>query len=120
MSHVYFQCQGTGLLFPGDFRKNWGRGGYGSGLGNEPVSECLETSWNSKVSKPANLQNVDQIMYPVNCPRYPLQRIELKEPAKADQMAILMKDDPNYNKRAEIIREKQMNNKNGLLKAQLK
>jgi len=120
MSHVYFQCQGTGLLFPSDFRKNWGKNGYGSGLGKVPVSECLETDWNSKVAKPANLQSTDQIMFPVACPRYPLQRVELKEAAKPDQMAVLMRDDVKMNKRAQIIRNKQLENKNGLLKASLK
>jgi len=115
----YYQCIGTGLLFPADFVKNWGRDGYGSGLGSKPVSECLETAWDMPAARPKVLINPEQIMIPLGCPKYSLQLVYRDKEAKSEEMAILMKDDPNYTKRAKLIRDKQLANKNGILKHSL-
>jgi len=119
MSSKYYQCMGTGLLFPADYLENWGRDGYGIGLGDAPVSECLETDYVRKVARPANLQSPEQIMYPLACPKYPIQLVIMDKPATKDQMAVLARDDVNMVTRAKIIRDKQLANPNGLLKAQL-
>lgn len=112
-----YRCQGTGLYFPDDYIENWGRN-YGKGLGNRPVSECLQTKWNSPIADPGpNIRNKTQIMFPVGVGFHGIDRVEVEESEFKANRAITMKEDPFMEKRAEIIRNKQMNNKNGRLKA---
>lgn len=113
---VLFQCEGTGLYFPGDYLEMWGRK-YGLGLGPKPISECLETAWHKKIAYPEDLKTVEQIMYPLMNGGHDIGAVILspKDVAKCP-MAVLGINDPFIVKRGKILRQKQLENKNGLLK----
>jgi len=114
---MVFQCNGTGLYFPSDYIEEWGRK-YGHGLGKTVVSECLETAWGQDLAVPKNLRRPEQIMYPLKQGNHGITAVMVTpEEAKGLDYAILMIDDPFGDDRTKIIRDKQMKNKNGLLKA---
>jgi len=113
---VLYQCQGTGLYFPGDYLEMWGRK-YGHGLGKKPVSECLESNYTRKVAFPKKLKNVEQIMFPLEHGNHDIDAVIMSpEEAKKCKPAILMINDPFMQKRGKLLRQKQLDNKNGLLK----
>lgn len=113
---LMFRCSGSGLFFPSDYLQEWGRK-YGIGLGSSPVSECLETDWYANVAIPKNLRTLEQIMYPVYQGNHQVDAFILSpEGAQQAAKAVLFSEDPFMDKRAKIIRDKQMNNVNGKLK----
>lgn len=113
---IRFRCSGSGLFFPADYLKEWGRK-YGHGLGASPVSECLETDWYQECAIPKNMRSVSQIMYPVKQGGHQVDAFILsKEASEQVNMAIKFTDDPFGALRAKIIRDKQLNNPNGRLK----
>jgi hypothetical protein len=114
---LLFMCTHSGLYFPSDYLKEWGRK-YGHGLGASPVSECLETLWEHPVANPKNLRSADQIMYPVGHHYGQVDAVIMPAAeAKTATSAIFMIEDPYMELRSRIIREKQMKNPNGRLKA---
>lgn len=120
---ICFRCSSSGLYYPADYLKEWGRK-YGYGLGQEVVSECLETIWQAPPAKPKNMISPTQIMYPVGHHRaqvdaYIMKAEDYKTLVKGNEIihAITMQEDPNIVLRSRIIREKQLKNKNGLLRS---
>jgi len=114
---MVFQCNGTGLYFPPDYIKMWGRF-YGHGLGKAVVSECLETKWEAPLAVPKSLRHPSQIMYGVGQGGHQVSAIMMKpEEMKSVEGAVLMIDDPFIDKRGKIMRIIQMDNPNGKLKA---
>lgn len=107
---VVFQCGHSGLYFPSDYVKEWGRS-YGIGQGPDPVSEVLDSDYHT--APPAitpEIQSFDQIMHPVgNCCAQMDLDLVAKEVFEANQ-AIAAKDDPRMKRRCEIVREKQLLN----------
>jgi len=118
-----FRCAGTGLFFPSDYLENWGIK-YGFSLGRDPVSECLETMWSVGVVMPKDFKSEEQLMYPVRQGNHQVDAFVMTKAAadnikRTGQMAILGIDDPFMIKRAKIIRNKQLKNKNRLLQTYL-
>jgi len=114
-----FRCAGSGLFFPADYVQQWGRK-YGLGLGPRVVSEVMETAWQRPCAIPKNLRTPDQVMYPMGNACANVDAVTMSESeAKNVEMAILMKDDPFYVKIAKKVRDKQLKNTNGRLKAVL-
>lgn len=119
---LLFRCAGSGLYFPGNYVEQWGRK-YGIGLGPNVLSECLETDWNAPCAVPENLRTPEQIMFPVKQGGHqvdayivPTEQIEAQF-ADFDSFAVVAKLDPYIVKRGMIVRNKQLENKNGRLKA---
>jgi len=105
-----FQCGHSGLYYPANYVKDWGRE-YGTGLGPNPVSECLDTDYEIAVPRiTPEIRSIDQIMHPVGncCAQMDYDLVE--EAAYMANRAVLAKDDPFMEERADIIRGKQMKN----------
>jgi len=114
-----FRCAGSGLFFPPDYVEQWGRK-YGKGLGPRVVSEVMETDWQRPCAIPKNLRSPDQVMYPMGNRCAQVDAITMTEDeAKKSPMAVLLADDPFYVKIAKLVRDKQLKNSNGRLKAVL-
>lgn len=110
-----FRCGHSGLWYPGDYVKNWGRK-YGIGLGPTPVSEVLDSLY--EIAPPAitpDIRRIEQIMHPVQVSMAQVD-FDLVEPAVFEQeKAILEEDDPDMDARCVIVRKKQMANPQGRL-----
>jgi len=84
------------------------------------VSECLETNWHQKVPKFEDVKYVEQVMFPVGYGYHPIDSVFIdKSEADKGIMAVLKINDQAMVRRAGIIRNKQMNHRNGRLKALL-
>lgn len=105
-----FQCGHTGLFYPGDYLKEWGRK-YGIGLGPTPVSEALDTDYNTPPPEiTRDTRSLDSIMHPVGPCMTQLDAHLVEAGAFAAGKAILHSEDPYYDRRIVIIRAKQMVN----------
>jgi len=114
-----FRCVGTGLYFPPNYIEEWGRL-FGIGYGPKPVSECLETNWHQKVPEFDDIKYVEQVMCPVGIAYHPIDNVIIdKNESDKGTMAVLVINDQAMVRRAGIIRNKQMNHKNGRLRALL-
>ena len=110
---ILYQCDGTGLLFPGDYLEMWGRK-YGIGLGKKPVSECLDSSYTQKTAQPEQLKSVEQIMFPLKQGGYGITPVKLTmDEVKKGTPAILMMNDPFMQRRGKLLRQKQLDHPNG-------
>jgi len=109
-----FACSHSGLYFPADFVKGWGRD-YGIGLGKDPVSEVWDTNYYVPLPKiTAQTESLDQIMHPVDhC--FAQVDFTMINPNQIGNWAIPAKDDPLGRKRAVIVRSKQLKNPKGRL-----
>lgn len=111
-----FRCGHSGLWYPSDYVKQWGRF-YGFGLGPTPVSECLDSEYD--VSPPAvtpDIRSIDQLMHPV---RFSMAQMDfdLVAPATLESLKpILAIDDPYMERRANILRQKQLANPRGRIR----
>lgn len=105
---LVFRCNHSGLYFPSDYIKEWGRL-YGIGLGPDPVSEVLDTDYS--ISPPEitpDIRTPDQIMHPVGHCRV---QVDMHlAPAEDIQYAIPAHEDPGMFERAKVIRSRQMVN----------
>lgn len=101
-----YECAHSGLLYPESYVKEWGRNGHGVGLGPTPVSECLDTDYNSGLAIPDH--DASEAMHPVGVTRAALIPVNVTEEEFQKRAAILHRDDPRMHKRCEIIRERQM------------
>lgn len=106
--HMVFRCSHSGLYFPADYLKEWGRK-YGKGLGPEPVSECLDTDYNMPVVARAGVQSHLDCIHPFGVTRAQVDCVFLPEVEPGERL-ILHEDDPSYRERVKIIREKQLVN----------
>lgn len=99
-----YRCSHSGGYYPEDYIKEWGRK-YGIGLGSVPVSECLDTDYHTKLdtSVPSSM-----LMHSVGVTRAQLDFCEVDEEEYKANLLIPAIEDPSYQKRKEIIREKQL------------
>ena len=105
---MVFRCNHSGLYYPSDYVREWGRL-YGIGLGPDPVSEALNTEY--EVDPPAitpDIRRVEQIMHPVGHCRVQVDMHLVA--ADLATFAIPVHEDQFMEKRAEIIRTKQLAN----------
>lgn len=105
-----FRCGHSGLYFPGDYLKEWGRK-YGIGLGPTPVSEVLDSRYDCAPPKvTANIRSLDQIMHPL-AHTFAQVDMELVLPEQLDaKAAVTMQADPYLQQRARIVLQKQLVN----------
>jgi len=111
-----FRCGESGLLYPADYVKEWGRL-YGIGLGPHPVSESLQSDYYTDPPPITNdTRSFDQIMHPlyVSCAQMDSILVPAEE-FEADK-AILDLDDKGYFRRAPVLRAKQIANAKGKLR----
>lgn len=112
-----FHCNHSGLYFPSDYIKNWGRP-YGVGLGPDPVSEVLDSDYDTappKVSE--DTLDVETIMHPLVVTRVQIDLVTVPAIVYNANKAILAVDDPRMRERVKIIRPKQLENPKGKLRA---
>lgn len=105
-----YRCSHSGLYFPSDYMKNWGRK-YGIAQGDRPVSEVLNTEYLYPVCVPgeaAGMPQYESAMHPVGVTHAQVDYVEVEEAEYEANKAILHRDDPTMAKRAAIIREKQL------------
>lgn len=105
-----FQCGHSGLYFPGDYLKEWGRL-YGIGLGPTPVSEVLDTDYHTAPPEiTASIRSLDQIMHPVGNCMAQVDAMLVEANAFEYDAALLATDDPFMEERIRIVRPKQQVN----------
>jgi len=110
-----FHCSHSGLFYPGDYGKNWGRK-YGIGLGPTPVSEALDTDYDTDPPDLGNrIRRPEQIMHPVG-PFFAKMDFLVVHPLVAGTMAVAAEDDPDMFQRVPILRAKQLANPKGRIK----
>lgn len=110
-----FVCNHSGLYLPGDYIKEWGRI-YGIGYGPSPVSEVLNSDYNSDL--PAitpDIRRIEQIMHPIGPCMSQVDRVMLPPPEYNSKLAIIDAEDYAMEKRVPILREKQLANPKGRL-----
>jgi len=100
-----YMCSHSGLYYPESYVKEWGRNGNGIGLGNTPVSECLDSDYLGALAVPAN--QAENAMHPVGVTRAALVPVEITQAEFDAKAAILHRDDPTMQKRCDIMRKKQ-------------
>lgn len=111
-----FVCNHSGLYLPGDYVKEWGRA-YGIGLGPDPVSEVLDSDYDT--APPAitpDIRRIEQIMHPVGPSMSQVDRVMVHPSVFKSTAAIMARDDREMQKRAGIVRERQLINKRGRLR----
>lgn len=107
---MVFQCGESGLYYPADYVRNWGKD-WGDGLGPHPVSESLQTSYD--VAPPEidrYITSITQIMHPVRNCTAQVDMILVEDEHAAGNMAVAMKGDELMKVRAPILYSKQLAN----------
>jgi len=99
-----FRCSHSGLYFPGDYVKQWGRK-YGIGLGSQPVSEILNTQDHMEISR--NLDRPNLSMKPMEVTKAQIDYVEIEQADYDANKAVIALDDPDYAIRSQIVRQKQ-------------
>jgi len=112
-----FRCNHSGLLLPGDYVKQWGRK-YGIGLGPSPVSEVLDTDYETDAPDiTPQIRSIEQIMHPVG-PCFSQVDLVMVAPGEMQaSAAILDNEDQGMFKRVAIVRPRQLENPRGRLRA---
>jgi len=110
-----FVCGESGLLYPADYVKNWGKL-YGIGLGPSPVSESLQSEYD--VAPPAltpEIQTLEQIMHPLRSSCAQMDTALVEAGAFRSNSAVLVLGDEKMKRRAPILYAKQVANPRGRL-----
>lgn len=111
-----FVCSHSGLLLPGEYVRDWGRNGIGIGLGPDPVSDVLDSDYDTP--PPAltpDIRRIEQIMHPVG-PCMGQIDLQMVHPSVFEARAAIMdRDDDLMERRAGVVRAKQMKNPRGRL-----
>jgi len=110
-----FGCGESGLLYPADYVKNWGKL-YGIGLGPHPVSESLQSEYD--VAPPAltpEIQTIEQIMHPLRSSCAQMDTVLVDANSFVLNQAVLVLGDEKMRKRAPILYAKQCANPRGRL-----
>lgn len=110
-----FQCGHSGLYFPRDYLNQWGRK-YGIGLGPTPCSECLDTEY--ELDPPPitpQIRDISQIAHPVYVTKAQVDFDLVEVNHFRSNRLICAIDDPFMEKRAMLVRGKQLLNPRGKL-----
>ena len=106
-----FRCNHSGLLLPGNYVKDWGREGIGIGLGPDPVSEVLDTDYDTAPAPISpEIRRVEQVMHPVGVCRAQVDLIMVHPEEFEASKAILDREDRLMERRCSIVRARQMVN----------
>lgn len=112
-----FKCNHSGLYFPPDYVKEWGKL-YGIGLGIDPVSEVLNSDYDTAPPKPdESTMDINTIMHPLIVTRVQVDLMTVPQDEYEANKAIIAIDDPRMVERAKICRANQLDNPKGRLKA---
>ena len=96
-----FKCQHSGLLYPGDYVKQWGIK-YGIGQGPEPRSEVLDTYYHLPQGE-AYQAGSGVMMHPVGIKHAMLTEVDVSEEEYNKNAAILHADDMQMTERTKIL-----------------
>lgn len=108
-----FQCGHSRLYYPADYVKEWGKL-YGIGLGPDVCSEALNSAYD--VPPPAitpAIRSIDQIMHPLMHCRSQMDTVLVERSIFHKGKAVLGVEDGWYQRRAPILRNKQLQNPRG-------
>jgi len=112
---LVFQCGESGLYYPSDYVRNWGRP-WGDGLGPDVCSESLQSQYDIDPPEVTReVRDLNQIMHPLKSSRAQMDAHLVEVSAAMDNMAIPEHEDYNMLRRAPILREKQLKNPSGRL-----
>lgn len=100
-----FRCARTGLYFPADYFEQWGRKYGKEGLGMRPVSEALVNSYDQPI---AVSRDRARVMRPVGLCYSQVDLVQIPEEEYLLNQAILADDDPQIDRRAVVMRERQI------------
>lgn len=107
---VAFQCGHSGMLYPADYLKEWGKK-YGIGLGPEPVSECLDSEYDSAPAlMTSEIKSFEQIAHGVVVTKAQLDHVLVSVDAFDSLQLITALADPFGEKRMKIVRVNQLKN----------
>jgi hypothetical protein len=101
-----FRCAHSGLYFPGDYTKEWGRK-YGIGLGPVPVSECFDSAMNSPVCIPES-GDMSKAMHPIGVTHAQVDFCMVPKDEYEANRLILHSEDKDHSRRAKILRDNQI------------
>lgn len=106
-----FQCGHSGLYFPPDYLKEYGRK-YGIGLGpTVGMSECLNSDYDSDLPPiTPDIERIEQIMHPLYHVGVPVHLVSVPQAQYDGNTAVLAAEDPGMRKRAAIVYQKQVAN----------
>lgn len=112
-----FECAHSGLLFPADYYSAWGTK-YGAGLGPVPVSEVLDTDYETAPPDPIKQGcTADKVMHSTRCTSAPVHMVYVTPEDFKARAAIVGSEDPGEKKRGEIILANQMKNPKSKVRA---
>jgi hypothetical protein len=106
---IAFQCAHSGLLFPKDFFKEWGRK-YGRGCGPDAFSTVWDSDYHTVPAEGRGIDSPEQVMHPVRFCGAQLDRVEVSQEVFNANQALHDGNDPTSSKRVAIIRAKQLAN----------
>lgn len=112
-----FHCNHSNLYFPADYVKEWGRL-YGHGLGPDPVSEILDSDYDTAPPKiTEDTRDFEGIMHPLVTTRVQVDLVKVPVIDYEAGRAVLAIDDPRLKARVSIIRPKQLANPKSRLRS---
>lgn len=104
---IAFRCGHTGQFYPADYAKEWGRK-YGIGLGDQVVSESLDSQYHVPVSDIKNLRKMEQLMHPVSVSGAQVDYIVVPQVDFEAAQLIIDLEDTDQSRRGKIIFQKQL------------
>lgn len=110
---IAFKCNHSGLYYPADYVKEWGKL-YGHGLGPDPVSEMLDSDYDTPPPRPDDrTMDITTIMHPLRVTRVQVDLVTVPQDEYDENRAVIAIDDPRIITRAKICRAKQLDNPKG-------
>lgn len=108
-----FRCARTGLYYPADYIEEWGKK-YGIGLGPVPVSEALVNDYHRPIVSDPKKSDSASTMHPLSVAAAQVDLVDVEEVEFNANTAILDIDDPGMNRRATLMRDKQLVKSQGM------
>lgn len=106
-----FRCNHSGLLLPGNYVKDWGRDGIGIGLGPHPVSEVLDTDYDTAPAPISpEIRRIEQVMHPVGACMSQVDLVMVDPAEFKETKAVMDREDRLMERRCSIVRARQMVN----------
>lgn len=105
-----YRCTHSGKLLPPDYKEMWGIL-YGHGMGTEPVSECLDSNMRAKIDLTRANYTCDpaEFMFPFHITHAKIELVDVdkKDYDNPENRLIMAVDDPDFRRRAAILRGNQ-------------
>lgn len=107
--HLYFRCSHSGLYFPADYIREWGRK-YGKGLDKWPVSECWDSMYNIFPTISKHMNSLADTMHPIRSSCAPINDFFASREIPKELMLFTDIDDADKRKRVKVIIANQRKN----------